>query len=127
MDSENLQWFCNAVLAKLAQNASKRPQSTAKRGFILFLCCTIRYCDIAIFFQFFYFSHIKHNKTLRYAILADVLIINMRSHSKFGTPVVHLTVGLRWTLLISSLSVHHRLKVAYLIEFFFIIGNCLSD
>ena len=59
-------------------------------------------------------------KTLRYAILANVKIINMRSHSKFGTPVVHFTVGQRWALLVSSLSVRHRLKVAYLIEFFFI-------
>ena len=64
-------------------------------------------------------------KTLRYAILANVKIINMRSHSKFGTPVVHLTVGQRWALLV-SLSVHHRLKVAYLIEIFFLLGNCLS-
>ena len=59
-------------------------------------------------------------KTLRYAILANVKIINMRSHSKFGTPVVHFTVGQRWASLVSSLSVRHRLKVAYLIEFFFI-------
>lgn len=50
-------------------------------------------------------------KTLRYAILANVKIINMRSHSKFGTPVVHFTVGQRWALLVSSLSV---------IEMFFI-------
>ena len=58
-------------------------------------------------------------KTLRYAILANVKIINVRT-STFGTPVVHFTVGQRWALLVSSLSVRHRLKVAYLIEIFFI-------
>ena len=56
---------------------------------------------------------------LRYAILANAKIINVRT-STFGTPVVHFTVGQRWALLVSSLSVRHRLKVAYLIEIFFI-------
>ena len=64
------------------------------------------------YFSIFYFSQSESYKTLRYAILANVKIINMPSHIKFGTPVVHLTVGQRWTLLVSSLSVRHRLKVA---------------
>ena len=71
------------------------------------------------FFYFFIFLMSEPYKTLRYAILANVKIINVRT-STFGTPVVHFTVGQRWALLVSSLSVRHRLKVAYLIEIFFI-------
>lgn len=77
------------------------------------------------FFYFFIFLMSEPYKTLRYAILANVKIINMRSHSKFGAPVVHFTVRQRWALLVSSLSVRHRLKVAYLVDFF-LLGNCLS-